>query len=208
MTDYKLLYDRFRHDLPLGADGVLSPGELQGTDAILKYCEARGLKAAATAYILATAYHETAGTMQPIDERGGNGYFTLHYGIEGNEPARARREGNVNLGDGPRFHGRGMVQVTWRGNYRRIGGLLGIDLENNPEKAKELDVAVKILVEGMVHGWFTGVGLSHFLPATGIASESQFEQCRHIVNGIDQRQLIAGHAIHFQTDLQAAGWPL
>lgn len=43
--------------------------------------------------------------------------------------------GNVNPGDGPRYKGRGALQLTGRANYHKYGELLGIDLENNPEQA-------------------------------------------------------------------------
>ncbi len=41
--------------------------------------------------------------------------------------------GNTQPGDGKRFKGRGPIQLTGRANYRRVGRLIGIDLESNPE---------------------------------------------------------------------------
>ncbi len=51
--------------------------------------------------------------------------------------------GNVHPGDGFRFRGRGIVQLTGRSNYRQAGQAIGIDLEASPDKAAELEVAVK-----------------------------------------------------------------
>jgi putative chitinase len=52
--------------------------------------------------------------------------------------------GNTQPGDGPRFKGRGPIQLTGRANYRAAGKALGIDLENNPTRAKDPDVAFRV----------------------------------------------------------------
>lgn len=175
----------------------------------LQQCLAKGLKAADVAYILATEYHETAGTFQPIRERGGSGYFFRMYDVRGSRPKLARDNGNVHPGDGVLFYGRGEVQITWRGNYRRIGRLLGLgdELENNPDKALDPVISTRILVEGMMGGWFTGAHLRRYLPRTGLATRAQFRDARRIVNGVDKADKLAGYALEFQDYLVASGWP-
>ena len=41
--------------------------------------------------------------------------------------------GNVSIGDGKRYKGRGPIQLTGRANYQKYGRALGIDFESHPE---------------------------------------------------------------------------
>lgn len=52
--------------------------------------------------------------------------------------------GNTQAGDGWKFRGRGLVQLTGRENYTKVGKALGIDLVNNPELANDPQIATKI----------------------------------------------------------------
>jgi putative chitinase len=68
---------------------------------------------------------------------------------DANEPIGTLYEGRKNLGntqagDGPKFIGRGVLQLTGRANYTDYSKKLGIDLVGNPELAATPEVSVKI----------------------------------------------------------------
>lgn len=52
--------------------------------------------------------------------------------------------GNEQTGDGWRYRGSGYKQLTGRANYREIGVIITMDLENNPELTREPQGAARI----------------------------------------------------------------
>jgi putative chitinase len=181
--------------------GSLTQGQVDGLNVLLDKAPA-GMDVRQLAYCLATSWHETARTMQPIKEHGGSAYFTRMYDIRGDRPHVARALGNVNPGDGAKFAGRGFVQITGRRNMALAGQLLDIDLIGNPDLALRPEFAAPILYEGMSEGWFTGKKLSDYFNAT----TDDPVNARRIVNGTDRAQLIAGHHRDFLSALNAAGY--
>lgn len=179
----------------------LTQDEVDGCNAIL--ATMAGLPACYTAYALATAFKETAHTMQPIEEYGGPSYFFRRYDPQGSNPSIARQLGNTVPGDGVEFHGRGYVQLTGRANYLKAATKTGADLIGNPSLALDPDIAAKVMRFGMIEGWFTGRSLSSYLPASGPATYSQFFAARRIINGLDCAGQIAGYGIAFQNYIAA-----
>lgn len=171
--------------------GKLNLTQVAGFEVLLKAMT--GWRSEWVAYGLATSWHETGATMQPIKEYGGPSYFHKMYDINGSRPAKARELGNLAPGDGALFAGRGYVQITGRTNYRKFG------IEAAPDAAMKTDVAARILREGMEGGRFTGKGLNDFAP-------TDFKGMREIINGTDKDDLIAGYAVKFLAALRAGTW--
>jgi len=164
------------------------------------------------AYMFATAYRETAATMQPIKEYGGYEYFERMYGCgpTARNPQRARRMGNIRIGDGAKYCGRGYIQNTWHDNYKRGGEVVGEDLVNNPDLAMDKDIAAKLMFAGMTDAkiifqdfsddknfTFTGKSLEDYFNDT---TEDPYN-ARRIVNGLDHAQMIADDYEDFKDTL-------
>lgn len=86
-------------------------------------------------HFLAQAAHETD-RFRTLEERGGPAQFARY---EGRDDL-----GNTEPGDGTRYHGRGIFQLTGRANYRRMSRLVNVDLEGRPELALDPRVSIQI----------------------------------------------------------------
>jgi putative chitinase len=132
-------------------------------------------------YCFATAYHETAYTMQPIPEYGGQSYLQ-------SKPYYP-------------YYGRGYVQLTWEDNYRKMGGKLGIDLMGaNKERALEPAIAAEVMYSGMRDGDFTSKRLSTYFTD----SVDDPVNARRIINGTDRAETVAGYHRKFLEAFEAA----
>jgi hypothetical protein len=127
------------------------------------------------AYLLATTYHETAFTMAPLSEYGGEAYLKA-------KPYYP-------------FYGRGYIQLTWEDNYKTQDAKLGLDgrLVATPDLALEPVIAQRIIWEGMADGDFTGKKLADYFTL----DETDWYNARRIVNGTDCASTIAGYAEKF-----------
>ncbi|HRI99349.1 MAG TPA: hypothetical protein PKV67_01125 [Hyphomonas sp.] len=156
--------------------------DLGYTRLIVEECRKAGLLRNQCAYVLATAYHETAHTMKPVREMGGEKYLK-------SKPYYP-------------YVGMGFVQLTWKRNYEKAGKALGVDFVANPKKLLEPAYSAAILVTGMKEGWFTGKSLEDYITLY----KSDYTGARRIVNGTDRAKLIAGHAVEYDAALKAMGY--
>lgn len=94
-------------------------------------------------HFIAQAAHETMG-FATLQELGGADYFNRNYGPQ---TRVGKRLGNTQPGDGARYHGRGIFQLTGRTNYAAYGKRLGLDLIAKPDKAAEPETSLRIACE-------------------------------------------------------------
>lgn len=92
------------------------------------------INAAMEAFQINTPARQAAFLAQVGHESGGLRWLTELWGPT---PAQTRYEGrkdlgNVQIGDGFKYRGRGLVQTTGRANYTSTGTALNLDLVNNP----------------------------------------------------------------------------
>lgn len=116
--------------------GKLEQKQVQGIDFILNEWESRKLTDLRwLAYMLATVKLETAHTMQPVREYGGETYLKKKKYYP--------------------WVGEGLVQVTWETNHRKFGATAPGQLLTWPK-------CLNPLYDGMIKGMFTGKKLSDY----------------------------------------------
>lgn len=178
--------------------GKLLGSQVKGIEMLVAECVTYGMTdIRQVAYVLATAYHETAKTMMPIREYGSHDYFMNRYDVSGKNPQLAKDLGNNIVGDGANFCGRGYVQITGRANYAKFKKILNIELIAHPDYALLPENASRIAVYGMAQGLFTSKKLSDYINCT----TCNYAQARRIINGMDKSDLIANYAKQFELAL-------
>lgn len=155
---------------------------LGDTRRIISACLKHDLLRNQAAYVLATAFWETARTMKPVREMGGEKYL------------RSKKYYP--------YVGMGYVQLTWSENYQKASDKLSVDFVSNPKLLLDPVHATEILVLGMIEGWFTGKKLSDYITL----QRSDFVEARQIINGKDKASDIARIAREYDRDLKIYGY--
>ena len=181
--------------------GTLNQSQVNGLQHLLAATEA--LPLAYRAYLLATAHHETAKTMQPVRETLAT---TDDQAIKRLDAAWAK--GQLKWvskpywrkdASGKAWFGRGYVQITHKDNYAKAGMMVGVDLVRDPSQALNPTVAARVLVEGSKAGIFTGKKLADYLDG----STPDYVNARRIINGTDRATDIAKLAEGYEKALRA-----
>lgn len=183
--------------------GGFGGGTLYGLGAFLDFMrsDANLTDVRHVAYMMATVHHETGGTWQPVDEKGG---VNKWYGKQVTVTCGGQKYTN-------RYYGRGYVQLTRTSDVNNNGGIyhdisqkmnMGCELVANPDKAKEPAVAYKILSNGMKHGWYIpGQKLSDYI--NGVTCD--YYNARNIVNTAhDKATEIETYARIFEVIIRAS----
>ena len=93
----------------------------------------------------------------------------------------ARRLGNSDAasGDGWRFRGRGLIQLTGRGNYRTSGTAIGVPLEDQPDLLETVGPAALSAAQ-----FWSSRGLNHLADDQNDANDdADFVKITKIING-------------------------
>jgi len=180
--------------------GRLTQSQIDGLNAIIDaFYEAGQENLKYLAYILATAFHETGGKMQPVRE----GFASTDAGAR--KAVAARKYAAPDPVTKQVYYGRGLVQITWAENYKAMGKILGLSLYEHPDIALQPDVSARILIEGMLRGNsgrgdFTGKCLEDYFAG----DKEDPVGARRIINGNDKAQLIATYYKAFLESLKHA----
>ena len=162
---------------------------LGDTQLIIEEARKHGLSLHELAYVLATAYHETAHTMKPVREYGGEKYL------------RSKKYYP--------YVGMGYVQLTWKRNYELASKKFGVDFVSNPNLLLEPKYAAPILVVGMIEGWFTGKKLKDYIDDLDELDDEdlrEFSNARRIINGTDKQVEIGKIALRYEQALKNAAY--
>ena len=111
----------------------------------------------------------------------------------------AKKYGNTSIGDGYKYRGRGLVQITWKVNYQKFERALNLELVTTPDLALNLENATRIMLLGMRDGIFSP---GHTLDSHLSGMPKDFVSARKIINGLDRAEEFAYYAEKFEDILK------
>ena len=216
--DMKAFFDKARAAL---YNGELAQSQVTGIEAVIAACVLNRATLEEAAYCLATAYWETGGDFEPVEE---NLNYTSVKRLRQVWPSRFKSDaaakpyvknpqglaekvyggradlGNTEPGDGWRYRGRNLPQLTGRGRYRVFG------YDGNPDAFMDLDAGAGALVKGLLQGLFTGASIRDFDNYRDMRAAINADKNSKTPDGSTNGTAIAEIAEDFETALLAAGY--
>lgn len=143
----------------------IAPSAPKNADVFIPY-----LNVTLERYSINTPLRAAAFLAQVAHESGGFRYVRE---LASGQAYEGRKDlGNVHEGDGVRFKGRGLIQITGRDNYRACGIALGLDLINAPDLLSTPQYAA------LSTGWFWNTN-----DLNALADDSEFKAITQKING-------------------------
>ena len=121
----------------------------------------------------------TAAFLAQIGHESGQLFYTEE--IASGKAYEGRRDlGNTQKGDGTKFKGRGLIQITGRANYQKLtnemrGLPMGVDFVDEPDLLKKPEYATRSAC-----WWWHNRGLNELADSD---TENSFKQITRIING-------------------------
>lgn len=193
MTDFKAFFETARKSVNL------TDANVDGLQRIVSYGESQKTQVNDLAYLCGTAFWETGGSCQPVEE-------CYYLGTPARVKAAQRK-----LRYYPHF-GRGLAQTTWPDNYRKVAKLLGLPEDfflKDPDKLLEWEFALPALFKASETGLYTGKALSDYiddLDEGDAEDRREYINARRVINGTDKAAKIADLALAFERALKAGGY--
>jgi len=167
------------------------PAIIDGFAAALDQCASRAALTSKlrVSHFLSQGAHESAGYQTTVEYWG---------------PTAAQRRyegkadlGNVRPGDGKRFMGHGIFQITGRANHATYGKALGVDFEANPTLAAQFPYAALTAAE-----YWTERKINSAADADDVVRVTKL--INGGINGLADRKVRLARAQHALSDLPAA----
>lgn len=149
--------------------GKFTQSQVDGINNLLAESEAQPVNDRELAYIFATVFHETAKTMMPVKEYGGEKYLK----------SKAYYP----------YYGRDLCQTTWLANYKKVKKYTGVDVVSDPDLIAEPKLAAKVCFYFMRNGFYTGKKLGDYFND----KKTDTINARRIINGTDKAVMIAAN---------------
>lgn len=179
-------YNCLRHKVNLTTQNVF------GMERVLDYAEAHSTDAAFLPYVIATGWWETSATMHPVKEA-----FWM---------SESWRRQHLRYFP---WYGRGLIQVTWEDNYKRIWKELGKEGPVNPAAFLDWEVAIPALFVGMEKGLYTGKALEDYIDKVDESDPEDLREmiaARRIVNVQDKALTIGKLGLTFERCLKKGSY--